>query len=90
MYVDAAHTLFRRQYPETICLVSSPCMSIQKGSPSSLNSSHWYDRSWVTAALTATARNLRDACWRHGLITVGPKGENLSTVSSAMPWPNCG
>jgi glycosyl transferase family 25 len=86
MYVDAAHTLFRRQHPDMIFLVSSPCMSIQKGSPSGLNSAHWYDKSWATTAFTATARNIRDACWRRGLINVGPKGTSRSTVLSAVPW----
>ena len=37
MYIDAAFFFFRQQNPDVICIVSSPCLSVQKGSPSSLN-----------------------------------------------------
>ena len=37
MYIDAAFFFFRQQNPDVICLVSSPCLSVQKGSPSSLS-----------------------------------------------------
>lgn len=87
LYIDAAHTLFRRRNPDIICLVSSPCLSIQKGSQSSLNSAPWYDRSGPGRALSAMARNVRDEFWRRGLISVGPKGEVSTTVVSATPWP---
>jgi glycosyl transferase, family 25 len=88
LYIDAAHTLFRRRNPEIICLVSSPCLSIQKGSQSSLNSVPWYFRLGPTRTLAAMARNVRDECWRRGMIRVGPKGEVTSTVVSATPWPD--
>jgi glycosyl transferase, family 25 len=88
MYIDAAHTFFRKRNPEIICLISSPCMCIQRGSQSSLNSPPWYDRTGLTTGLAAMARNVRDECWRRGLIGVGPKGDVKSTIASAIPWPD--
>jgi glycosyl transferase, family 25 len=88
MYIDGAHTEFRRLNPDVICLLSSPCLSVQKGSPSSLNSSHWYDRHYLSRAATTHARRVRDELWRRGKISVGPKGNGeLTKIARATPWP---
>ena len=89
MYVDGAHNVFRRLNPDVVCLLSSPCLSVQKGSPSGLSSGHWYDRRRVPATIAAFARSIRDECWRQGLITIAPKGNDRWTrIRSATPWPS--
>lgn len=88
MYIDAALNQFRRQTPGLVCLVSSPCLSVQRGSPSSLNSPPWYDRNIAMRHVSTIARAARDECWRRGWITIGPKGTKGSALtSSAEPWP---
>jgi glycosyl transferase family 25 len=88
MYIDGAHTEFRRLNPDAICLVASPCLSAQRGSPSGLGTSRWYDRHQVIKTTIATARATRDSLWRLGLITIGPKSSlQLTRIDSANPWP---
>jgi glycosyl transferase family 25 len=87
MYIDAAHTLFRQQNPDVICLVSSPCMSVQKGSQSNLNSAAWYDRNSLFHKATGAVRDIRDEIWRRGWIDIRAKGRDLSVVQSAKAWP---
>ena len=87
MYVDAAHNLFRRQNPDVVCLVSAPCLSVQKGSHSSLGSKSWYDNESFLQLLAGPARTLRDELWRYGLIPIGPKGDHLTRIGSAQSWP---
>jgi glycosyl transferase family 25 len=88
MYIDGAHTEFRRLNPDVICLLSSPCLSVQKGSPSSLNSSRWYDRNYLSRAAATSARQIRDELWRRGEISVAPKRNGqLTKIASATPWP---
>jgi glycosyl transferase, family 25 len=87
MYIDGAHTLFRRLNPDIICLVSSPCMSVQKGSPSNLNASLWYDRNRTFRRTADLVRNLRDDFWRRGWIGIHAKGRDLSNTQSATVWP---
>ena len=72
MYIDAALTLFRRQNPDVVCLVTDPCLSVQKGSQSNLGKG----KSWVGENLPqaqALARALRDECWRYGLVDITAK-----------------
>ena len=72
MYIDAALTLFRRQNPDVICLVTDPCLSVQKGSQSNLGKG----KSWVGKNLPqalSLVRALRDECWRYGLIDITSK-----------------
>ncbi|SDJ63685.1 MULTISPECIES: glycosyltransferase family 25 protein [Bradyrhizobium] len=66
MYIDATFTLFRKRYPDMICLISSPCLSVQRGSQSSLNSQLWYDKSSITRYAVRGARVIRDELWRKG------------------------
>ncbi|WP_410051499.1 glycosyltransferase family 25 protein [Bradyrhizobium sp. SZCCHNR2035] len=87
MYIDAAHTLFRRLNPDAVCLLSSPCMSVQRGSPSSLNSRRWYEKMRLTSALVQSGRKGRDELWRRGLLRVGPKGVDTAAIKSAVSWP---
>lgn len=70
LYIDAAFTLFRQQNPDVICLVSAPCLSVQKGTNSDLGRASHY-RS-VFPWLISVARQLRDECWRHGLVKISP------------------
>jgi glycosyl transferase, family 25 len=88
MYIDAVLYQFRLRTPELVCLVTSPCLSVQRGSPSSLNSSHWYDRNKVMRPVSTFARSVRDECWRYGLISIKPKkvGSTVSTYSAEI-WP---
>jgi glycosyl transferase family 25 len=91
MYIDAAFFFFRQQNPDAICIVSSPCLSVQKGSPSSLNPSG-YDRYSGSRFLVNLARAMRDECWRQGWIDIdGPQdilAEDIKIKSSpAQVWP---
>lgn len=92
MYIDAAFFFFRQLNPDVICIVSSPCLSVQKGSPSSLNPNSLYEKYSSARLLMKLARATRDECWRHGWIRIdGPQHvlvEGLKlTSSSAQVWP---
>ena len=92
LYIDAAYFFFRQFNPDVICVVSSPCLSVQKGSPSSLNSPRWYQKSALGAMLNL-GREIRDECWRQGLWRIdGPQGvlaANIELLSSrAQTWPS--
>jgi glycosyl transferase family 25 len=91
MYIDAAFFFFRQQNPDVICVVSSPCLSVQKGSPSSLNP-HGYEKYPGVRLLMNMARSMRDECWRQGWFRIdGPQdvlAEGLK-ITSPPPrvWP---
>lgn len=68
MYIDGAFTLFRQQNPDVKFLISSPRLSIQRGSASSLGKPTGYGR----LPFVSNARLARDELWRHGLIRGGP------------------
>lgn len=88
MYIDAALTFFRRRNPDLVSLVSSPCFSVQAGSPSSLNNMHWYDRSSLTRNAVGIARRFRDQCWRFGIHRMACGLETSDdAIRSASPWP---
>ena len=63
MYIDGAFGHFRRQFPQHICLVSNPAISIQKGVTSNLSATSGFARH-VGATVTAAARSARDEIWR--------------------------
>jgi glycosyl transferase, family 25 len=91
IYIDAAYFFFRQFNPDVISVVSSPCLSVQKGSPSSLNSQRWYQKSAIGAVVNL-GRGIRDECWRQGLWPIdGPQGvlaPSIELVSSpAHTWP---
>ena len=69
MYIDGAYSLFRQQYPDVVALLSAPRLSSQKGSPSNLSDSKWYDLNPLTKPMVATARAVRDELWRQDLIS---------------------
>lgn len=71
MYVDAAHTLFRKFNPDVVTLVANPVLSVQRGSPSSLAGGRWYDRYAAARPVVKAARVLRDVCWRWTGLTFG-------------------
>ncbi|WP_156795535.1 glycosyltransferase family 25 protein [Bradyrhizobium icense] len=66
MYIDATFTFFRKSNPDVVSLISSPCLSIQRGSQSSLNAKLWYVKNPVTNFAANTARAVRDEFWRQG------------------------
>ena len=63
MYIDAAHTLFRKFNPDVVTLVANPLLSAQRGSPSNLSKHRWYDTNILSHAV-GLARELRDEYWR--------------------------
>lgn len=64
LYIDAAFTIFRRLNPDVVALVHNPALSIQKGSPSSLNDPSWYDTVSAIRPFVSLARRTRDQWWR--------------------------
>jgi GR25 family glycosyltransferase involved in LPS biosynthesis len=95
LYIDAALFLFRQLNPDVICVVSSPCASIQKGSQSSLSSGPWYQKYAAARILSNLFRGLRDECWRQGWIRInGPQNLLIEgfqlTNAPAEIWPNSG
>ena len=91
VYIDAAYFLFRQIYPDVISIVSSPCFSVQKGSPSSLNTLPWYKRVFPFSLGVNLARELRDEFWRQGWMRInGPQlGLGPVKITSGPPetWP---
>lgn len=89
MYIDACHFFFRRFNPEVISVVSSPCLSVQKGSPSSLGSGR-YDKYPAMVPIVNLARGIRDESWRQGWLHIyGPQlvGDFELGSSPAQTWP---
>jgi GR25 family glycosyltransferase involved in LPS biosynthesis len=91
IYIDAAFFFFRQFNPDVICIVSSPCLSIQKGSSSSLSPGR-YDRHSGARVLLNLIRSLRDELWRRGRTQVnGPQNlldKNFKLTSPpAQVWP---
>ncbi len=92
MYIDAAFFFFRQLNPDVICIVSSPCLSVQKGSPSSLNPNSLYQRNSGVRFAMNLGRAMRDECWRQGWMRInGPQdviNDSFEYKSSpAEVWP---
>jgi len=64
MYMDGAFTHFRRFNPDIQVLVANPCLSAQRGSPSSIAERRWYDSIKCVAPVVAALRVSRDELWR--------------------------
>ena len=64
MHIDGCYNLFRRFNPDVVALVSNPVLSVQKGSPSSLNNRPWYEGPKFGRMLVGLARSVRDELWR--------------------------
>jgi glycosyl transferase, family 25 len=91
MYIDAAFFFFRQQNPDVVCVVSSPCLSVQKGSPSSLNP-HGYEKYSGALFLMNLGRAMRDECWRQGWMQINGPQHGLAEdfkLTSPPPevWP---
>jgi glycosyl transferase family 25 len=91
VYIDAAYFFYRQFNPDAICVVASPCLSVQKGSQSSLNSPRWYQRSVFGAAVNV-GREIRDEFWRNEWLRVdGPQNVMDPKVQiksgPARTWP---
>jgi glycosyl transferase family 25 len=71
MYIDGAYTLFRRLNPDVKCFVTSPCLSVQKGSSSNLGGASWCQQTFP--GVVSAIRRFRDECWRYGLINISAK-----------------
>jgi hypothetical protein len=89
MYIDGAHNEFRRLNPDMVCLVSAPCLSVQRGSPSGLNDPKWHDGNAGLRWAIESIRGLRDEMWRRGFITIGPPKSSLhlTKIDRATEWP---
>jgi glycosyl transferase, family 25 len=64
VYIDGAYNLFRKLNPDVVSLVANPVMSLQRGSPSGLGHTRWYDHYRITHSLAFLARVARDEIWR--------------------------
>lgn len=92
IYIDAAYFFFRQFNPDVINIVSSPCLSVQKGSESSLNARKIHDRIFGIRSLAILARAVRDECWRQGWLRIHGPQNVLSdrfkvTSPPAQVWP---
>jgi glycosyl transferase family 25 len=92
LYIDAAYFYFRQNNPDVICVVSSPCFSVQKGSRSSLNTGPWHQKYAAAVFLLNFARGIRDECWRQGWLRIDGPQDLLADdwkLTSAPPqiWP---
>ena len=92
IYIDAAYFFFRQFNPEVVSIVSSPCLSVQKGCQSSLNARKIYDRVFGIRSLATLARAIRDECWRQGWLRIyGPQhvlSDSFKVTSPpAQVWP---
>jgi GR25 family glycosyltransferase involved in LPS biosynthesis len=96
IYIDAAYFFFRHFNPDVVSIVSSPNLSVQKGSPSSLNSSKIYDRVFGIRSITNLVREIRDECWRQGWLRIyGPQNvlsDRFKEITYPPPqvWPATG
>ena len=91
MYIDGALNEFRRLNPDAISLASSPCLSVQRGSPSNIGTmAHWYDANRILRLPINCARSGRDALWRFGFISIGPPKTDsvLTYIREAIPFPD--
>jgi glycosyl transferase family 25 len=92
IYIDAAYFFFRQFNPDVVSIVSSPCLSVQKGSESSLNARKIHDRIFGVRSLANLARAIRDECWRQGWLRIHGPQDVLSdsfkvTSPPAQVWP---
>jgi glycosyl transferase, family 25 len=93
IYIDAAYFFFRHFNPDVVSILSSPVLSVQKGSPSSLNAAKVYDRVFGVRSITNLAREIRDECWRQGWLSIYGPQNVLSdrfkeiTYPPAQVWP---
>lgn len=92
LYIDAAYFFFRQFNPDVISVLSSPCLSIQRGSRSSLGGGGRFDKYPAIDPIVHIARGLRDEAWRHGWLRKdGPQdvlSDNFELRSaSAQTWP---
>jgi glycosyl transferase family 25 len=92
IYIDAAYFFFRQFNPEVVSIVSSPCLSVQKGCQSSLNARKIYDRVFGIRSLATLAREIRDECWRQGWLGIyGPQNVMSDSFKITSPpaqvWP---
>jgi glycosyl transferase family 25 len=92
IYIDAAYFFFRQFNPDVVSIVSSPCLSVQKGSESSLNARKIQDRIVGIRSLANVAREIRDEYWRRGWLRIHGPQDVLSdsfkvTSPPAQVWP---
>jgi glycosyl transferase, family 25 len=95
IFIDAAYFFFRQFNPDVVNIVSSPCLSVQKGSESSLNARKIHDRILGIRSLANLAREIRDECWRQGWYRIyGPQNTLRDgfkvTSPPAQVWPTDG
>lgn len=94
MYIDGAFSHYRRQFPDRICLVSRPALSIQKSSDSNLANRQDASHSGSVHGLKTLARMAKDELWRRTGYVVrlrDPSSEGFSrsprAAGGARPEP---
>jgi glycosyl transferase family 25 len=92
LYIDGAYFFFRHFNPEVTSIVTWPCLSVQKGSPSSLGAGSRYQRLRGMGPVVNLAREIRDEGWRQGLLRIKGPEDVLAdsfelTSSTAQTWP---
>jgi len=90
--LDAALFFFRQINPDLICLASSPCLSVQKGSLSSLAPGAKWKQAAGIRSVMQLARQCRDELWRRGWLRIDGPQDLLDMnfkLTSAAPkvWP---
>src|SRR6185437_3217516 len=90
LYIDSAHSEFRRLNPDIICILSSPCLSVQRGSPSSIANQRWYDGAPGLRVGATWARAIRDELWRRRLTKIAPpaSASEWTRIDSIEEWPS--
>jgi hypothetical protein len=68
MYIDGALNMFRRFHPQAVTWVSTPNLSGQRGSKSSLAQHRPYDGIALLQPIVRRMRRLRDEIWRQGML----------------------
>jgi glycosyl transferase, family 25 len=92
LYIDAAYFLFRQFNPDVVSVLTSPCLSIQRGCRSSLGSGGRFEKYPGMDPIVHLARVLRDEAWRHGWLRKNGPQDVLSEKfevrsASAQTWP---
>jgi hypothetical protein len=64
MYIDGSFSLYREKNPDFIALFANPVLSVQRGSTSSLASTHWRERLSPRERIVQLGRECRDEMWR--------------------------
>lgn len=65
MHVDGAYSLFRKQNPNALTLISTPSLAFQRSSRSDIYPNKWYDRNVLLQHVAGWARDLKNKFRKH-------------------------